>query len=261
MIKVTLDEINSIAIIQPETMQGLSETDFKELTNLIDSYLETHETLNGLIIIAENFPGWEDFKAFSSHLKFVKDHHKAIKKVALVSNSSLMNFAPKIVDHFVNAQARAFKLDDLEQAKVWAISKDMKQGEFIVLDGYPENVIALKATGFITSEDYEKTLIPLTTQKIKEHGKVKLLYWCGDEFEGFSAGAMWDDTSFGLTHLGDFLKIAFVTDIDWMRYSVMIFAPLIKADVKIYKNAEIEDANRWIKEKNDTKNSDGSDNS
>ena len=62
--------------------------------------------------------------------------------------------------------------------------------------GYPDNVVALLAEGVITHDDYEKTLIPVVKNKIKTHGKVKLLYWCGEEFRGFSAGAMWDDARF-----------------------------------------------------------------
>ncbi|MEK6205359.1 MAG: STAS/SEC14 domain-containing protein [Amylibacter sp.] len=51
-------------------------------------------------------------------------------------------------------------------------------------------------------------------EKIRMPGQIKLLYWCGKEFEGFTAGAMWDDTRFGLMHLGGFLKIAFVTGVE-----------------------------------------------
>ncbi len=59
---------------------------------------------------------------------------------------------------------------------------------------------------------------------------------------------MWDDARFGLMHLGDFLKIAVVSDIEWVRQSVKLFAPLVRAPVQVFHNSGIEDANRWITE-------------
>jgi hypothetical protein len=59
---------------------------------------------------------------------------------------------------------------------------------------------------------------------------------------------MWDDARFGLTHLGDFSKIAVVSDIEWLRQSVKLFGPLIPAPVQVFHNTDIEDAKRWITE-------------
>lgn len=247
MIHSELNEAAGVAIVRPEQMHGLSETDFRQLTDLIDNYLKSHHTLCGLIIASQEFPGWEDLMAFISHIKFIRNHHRAIQKVALVSDSRRLSVAPNLINHFVNAKVRNFPFSDIEQAKIWAASIEVRSGNFIKLDGYSDNVVAFRAKGTITRDDYEETLIPEVEKKIKAHGKVKLLYWCGEEFKGFSAGAMWDDARFGLMHLGDFLKIAVVSDIEWVRQSVKLFAPLIRAPVQVFHNADIEDANNWIK--------------
>jgi hypothetical protein len=99
MIHVDLNEAEGVAVIRPEQMHGLSEADFKELKDLIDDYLRDHDTLHGLVIAAKSFPGWEDFKAFTSHIRFIRDHHRAIRKVALVSDSRLLSAAPYLVYH------------------------------------------------------------------------------------------------------------------------------------------------------------------
>jgi hypothetical protein len=248
MIHTDLDEATGVAVIRPEQMHGLSEVDFKQLTDLIDHFLEDHDTLHGLVIVARKFPGWKDFKAFTSHIRFIRDHHKAIRKIALVSDSRLLSAAPYLADHFVSAKVRHFAFADIEHAKAWVASEDVRSGRFSILDGYPDNVVAFRAEGVITREDYEETLIPLIEERISARGKIKLLYWCGEEFEGFSAGAMWDDARFGLTHLGDFSKIAVVSDIAWVRQSVKLFAPLMRAPVQVFHNADIEDAKCWLAE-------------
>ncbi len=248
MIDVELNETEGVVIVQPETMHGLTEDDFKNLTNVVDGYLKDHDALRGLVIVAKSFPGWADFKAFTSHFRFIRDHHTEVRKIAVVSNSPLLSAAPHLVDHFLNARVRSFDASDLEAAKAWVASEDPRKGRFEVLDGYPEDVIAFRAEGEITREDYEETLIPLAKEKIAAHKKIKLLYWIGEGFESFSAGAMWDDARFGFTHLGNFSKIAVVSDVEWIRQSVKVFAPLVPAPIQVFHNADIEDAKLWIGE-------------
>jgi len=248
MIRVDLNEAEGVAVVQPEQMHGLSGSDFKQLTDRIDEYLKDHDILRGLVIVTERFPGWEDFNAFTSHIRFVRDHHRAIQKVAIVSDSPLLSVGPYVADHFVNAKVRHFAFADIDEAKTWAASDEARSGRFVVLDGYPDDVAAFRAEGVITRDDYQETLIPALEERISAQVKVKLLYWCGEEFEGFSAGAMWDDARFGLTHWGDFSKIAVVSDIGWVRQSVKLFAPLMRAPVQVFQNAEIDDAKSWIAE-------------
>lgn len=63
--------------------------------------------LAGLMIDAEAFPGWEDFAALLSHLKFVRAHHRRIKKVAASSDSAMLKFMPRIAAPFVSAERSA----------------------------------------------------------------------------------------------------------------------------------------------------------
>ncbi len=246
MIKVDLNEADGIAVVRPESMTGLTEDDFKKLRETVDGYLKDHDALRGLVIVADHFPGWTDFKAFTSHFEFIRDHEKHIEKVAVVSDSPFLSGAPHLIEHFVSAKVRTFGADGLKDAESWAATQDPRSGRFEILDGYPDDVIAFRAEGDITREDYEETLIPLAQEKIKTHKKIKLLYWIGEGFESFSAGAMWDDARFGLSHFSDFSKIAVVSDVDWIRTSVKVFAPLMPATVQVFHNAEIDDAKEWI---------------
>lgn len=121
-------------------------------------------------------------------------------------------------------------------------------GAFQVLDGYPEDVVAIAAKGHITARDYETTLIPLVKARIAAKGKVKLLYMLGADFDGISMGAAWDDARLGLMHWSDFARVAVVTDIDWIRWSLKVFAPMIPCPVHVFHNAELAAAKAWISE-------------
>ena len=50
-------------------------------------------TVVGLVIEITSFPGWESIGAMASHFRFVRDHHKHIKKIAVVTDSPMGNVA------------------------------------------------------------------------------------------------------------------------------------------------------------------------
>ena len=120
-----------------------------------------------------------------------------------------------------------------------------------IISGLPDNVLGFTAKGKVTSEDYETILIPAVEKKLKNHEKVSLLYNLGDEFEGFEAGAMWDDAKVGLAHITKWDKIAIVTDVNWIEKAGKIFGFAIETmsvtgDVKVFHNAELDQAKEWI---------------
>jgi hypothetical protein len=117
MIDYQILEDQGIVIIEPSGV--LRKEDFENLTRDVDTYLASHDNLKGLIVHAKSFPGWEDFGAFTHHISFVKDHHKKIARVAIVTDSTFLTIAPEIVKHFVSAEVMHFDYDELEAAKHW----------------------------------------------------------------------------------------------------------------------------------------------
>lgn len=125
MLSVEIDEVNYIAILEPDG--PLSKDDFVQAARIIDPYIEDNTLLNGLIIHTESFPGWGSFAALCSHLQFIKEHHKKITRIALSTDSTLGNFAESIASHFVNAEIKLFSYQDLTQAKNWIAGETINQ--------------------------------------------------------------------------------------------------------------------------------------
>ena len=63
---------------------------------------------------------------------------------------------------------------------------------FKFIEGLPQDVMAIEATGKVTHEDYKSILIP-KAEAMMSKGPIKMLYVIGKEFTGFEAGALWDD--------------------------------------------------------------------
>ena len=113
--EVMLDE--KILVITPEG--SLKKTDFERLAEEVDPFIEAMGTLNGLMIYSESFSGWENFAALLSHVKFVKEHHHNIKKVAAVTDSGFLSILPRVANYFVQAEVKHFFYKDKDVALDW----------------------------------------------------------------------------------------------------------------------------------------------
>ncbi|MUL47135.1 STAS/SEC14 domain-containing protein [Mycobacterium sp. CBMA293] len=117
MIDQQWDAANSILTVRPES--PLDTSDFAALAKTVDPQIEQGDDLAGLIIDAPHFPGWDSFGAMVSHVRFVHDHHKHVKKIAVVTDSPVAGVAQHLVSHFVAAQIRQFPGGQIEQARDW----------------------------------------------------------------------------------------------------------------------------------------------
>lgn len=108
---------DGILVLKPSGV--LEESDFKMVARELDPYIEERGHLRGLLIEAQSFPGWSDFAAFISHLRFIRDHHRHIARVAAVSDSAFLSIAPRVASHLVNAEVRHFELASRDAAIAW----------------------------------------------------------------------------------------------------------------------------------------------
>ena len=74
------------------------------------------------MVHAKFFPGWADFAAFLSHLKFVKGHQSKIEKMAAVSDGGFLRIIPSVASHFVKAEIKHFNFDDKDKALGWLVT-------------------------------------------------------------------------------------------------------------------------------------------
>jgi SpoIIAA-like len=121
MIKSELLKDKGVLIVSPAG--PLARSDFEHLAKEIDPYIEKNGRLHGLMVYAESFPGWADFAALLSHLKFVKDRQSKIEKVAAVSDSGFLKIMASIAGHFVKAEVKHFDYDDKHKALEWLVSR------------------------------------------------------------------------------------------------------------------------------------------
>jgi hypothetical protein len=117
MIEHTLDTAHSILHVRPTS--ALAKEDFEQLARTVDPYIEASGGLAGLIVEARAFPGWDSLGAMAAHFRFVRDHHRRIRKVAVVTDAVLGDLAETLASHFVSATIKHFPAGQVEAARAW----------------------------------------------------------------------------------------------------------------------------------------------
>jgi hypothetical protein len=114
--ELRLDE--GLLVLRPDG--PLEASDFALVQHLVDAYLAKNGALRGVLIHADHaFPGWKEFAALVAHLKFVKEHHQHIEKIAVVVDAGFATIVPSIANHFVDAQVKRFDLAHEDAAWDW----------------------------------------------------------------------------------------------------------------------------------------------
>jgi hypothetical protein len=109
---------SGVLVVQP--VGPLCPEDFEAVALMVDPWIESHGALQGLVVHLREFPGWEDFGAFIRHVQFVREHHLQVRRVALVADGRLAHLIPKLGEHFVRAELKHFRYDELALAIAWA---------------------------------------------------------------------------------------------------------------------------------------------
>ena len=119
MLEHSLDTAHGILHLRPKG--ALQKEDFSKLAQTVDPFIESKGELRGIIVDAPAFPGWDSFGAMAAHFRFVRDHHKRVKKIAVVTDAAMGNLAEKLASHFVAATMKHFPAGDTKAAEQWIL--------------------------------------------------------------------------------------------------------------------------------------------
>jgi hypothetical protein len=114
-----------------------------------------------------------------------------------------------------------------------------------LLSDMPPGVLGLEAVGDVEREDYRDVLVPAVEAAIAEHGKVRLVYVLGHEFDEYEGEAVWEDAKLGARHPASFERMAIVSDASWAGPAVRVFSVLWPGQARAFPLAELEAAKRW----------------
>lgn len=117
-----------------------------------------------------------------------------------------------------------------------------------MIDIMPEStkrMLAVKATGTLTDNDYTEVWIPALQKIIDEYESANVLLYMDEDFKGWDMKAMWEDAKFGYKHRNDFAKIAIVGGPTWVTWGLKIGEFMLDSEVKTYESTQLQEALEW----------------
>ena len=105
-------------------------------------------------------------------------------------------------------------------------------------------VLEIIATGRIEKADYEQ-LVPAIEALIEQRGRVRMLIELRD-FEGWTAGALWEDLKFDYRHFSDIERIVVIGESAWAKGVTAFYKPFTRAEVRFRGPDELEEARDWL---------------
>ena len=120
--------VSESGVLVVEVNAPLRAQDFDALSATADAWSATHDALPGVVVHAREFPGWENIASMLRHIRFVRDHHRKVRRVALAADGTLADMAPRLARHFVHAEIKHFDSDALDDAITWAAGPTGERG-------------------------------------------------------------------------------------------------------------------------------------
>lgn len=105
--------------------------------------------------------------------------------------------------------------------------------------------IHLTITGKLEKEDYDM-FVPEIDQQIEQYGKINMLVGLVD-FHGWTAGAVWEDSKFGVRHFNDIERLALVGNKTWEKGMAYFCKAFTLAKVRYFDLNERERAEAWTR--------------
>jgi hypothetical protein len=107
-------------------------------------------------------------------------------------------------------------------------------------------IVSLTFREKLTRKDYE-LFVPQMENLMEKEETIRVMVEFQD-FQGWTLGALWEDTKFGAKHFKDIDRLAIVGDLEWEKYLAVFIKPFTTAAVQYFDTRQKEEAKKWLKE-------------
>jgi len=120
-----------------------------------------------------------------------------------------------------------------------------------ILEQSTDKILAVKASGILTHEDYENFL-PLLDASINTESHIGL-YVDISGFEGMTPHAMLDDFLTGIKYYWNFTYVAVVGGEQWMKFLTEFTDWITPSDLEYFDEKDADKAWKWLQDACDNK--------
>jgi hypothetical protein len=110
----------------------------------------------------------------------------------------------------------------------------------------PENVVAFRALGDVTANDFKTIIAPAVKQLVEQINEINFLFLIDTDLENFAATAWLEDAFIGLKHFGKWNRAAIVTDSENAISFTNAFSYVVPGEFRGFKKESFDEALKWV---------------
>src|SRR5216684_2089735 len=111
-----------------------------------------------------------------------------------------------------------------------------------IIEGLPQNVLGIVVRGRVTKYDCSEVLIPALEKACEWHHRLRLYYAIRSRYPG----AAWEELSLGIGHGPLWERVAVVSDVAWVKYTIQALRLLIPGEIRVFTTSQTPEGLAWI---------------
>ena len=115
-----------------------------------------------------------------------------------------------------------------------------------IIQGLPDSVLGIKATGEVDAKDFETVLIPALETLVERTGMINYLLLLETPVKNFTIGAWLEDAKVGLKNFTKWHRIAVVTAEKGVEKFSDVFGIVVPGESKGFTLEQLEEAKLWV---------------
>ncbi|MDA6069952.1 STAS/SEC14 domain-containing protein [Flavobacterium sp. AC] len=110
----------------------------------------------------------------------------------------------------------------------------------------PKNVVAFRALGEVTANDYKTIIAPAVKNLVEQIDEINFLFLIDTDLENFTATAWLEDAFIGLKNFGKWNRAAIVTNSEKAISFTNAFGYVVPGNFRGFKKEFYDQALHWV---------------
>lgn len=244
---ITTEWLREDEVFAVHPQGALDDADFTRIAEIVDPVIARKGRLEGLMVDARGFAGWDDTKALLAHLRFVNAHVDHVARIAVVGDQWWLKAAPAM-EPLHGTPIKVFAAAEEEAARAWLLETPPTPATVTLLPESEGPLVGIRVTGRLRDADYKQLQADLMA-RLPEGGKLRLLAVIDEDFRGWTPKACLDDIAMVFSPWSRrFEKLAVVAGPGLVHWCAANFpAALLPYPMKVFGPAETGAAWAWLR--------------
>jgi len=118
----------------------------------------------------------------------------------------------------------------------------------------PDNMVAFRATGKVTKDDFDTVVIPTVDKAVAANGVLNYMLVLNTDVSNFEGGAWLKDAFLGIKNIAKWNRSAIVSDSTGVKIFTDVFSVITPGEFKGFKMDQLSEAISWVSEQGVSEN-------